>query len=431
LVVDLSGGAVPGLFDEEKLDRVVGNLLDNAFKFTPPGGTVTLTLTNAVGWATIEVEDTGPGIRAEDLPHVFDRFFRGGQEAEHVPGTGIGLALAREYVELHGGEIRAENRPGGGARFVVRLKTATADANAVWATDGPAAVAASILDRNDDGDEASAGAPALEESTAPDLATVLVVDDNADLRTYLRKHLAPHYRVLEAARGDEGLTLLRAEIPDAIVCDVMMPGMDGYAFCRAVKSDPDTDFLPVILLTAKANSEGRIEGLEGGADDYITKPFEPAELLVRISNLLRSRERLRARYAAHSDETALLATPRHEQSVDEVLLAKLRGVLDQSAHEEAFDVQALAAGAGMSRAQLHRRVKEAFGSTPAEMIIRYRLERAAQMLAHRAGNVGEVAYAVGFKNISHFVKRFREHYGQTPAAYATTCLNQTGQSLTQ
>jgi DNA-binding response OmpR family regulator len=223
--------------------------------------------------------------------------------------------------------------------------------------------------------------------------------------------------VLEAERGDEGLARVRRELPDAIVSDVMMPGMDGHAFCRAVKSDPDTDFLPVILLTAMAGPEGRLEGLEGGADDYVTKPFEPAELLARIRNLLHGRERLKARFAGQPSGPVVLARPKQVPSADAVLLDRLRAVLDQSAEDEAFDVAALAAGAGMSRAQLHRRVKEAFGSTPAEMIIQYRLERAAHMLAQRAGNVGEIACAVGFKNVSHFVKRFRERYGETPSSY--------------
>ncbi|MCU0251715.1 MAG: ATP-binding protein [Vicinamibacterales bacterium] len=414
--VETPAEPVYALVDEEKLDRVLGNLLGNAFKFTPPGGTVSVRLSGpAEGWASIEIEDTGPGIPPDDLAHVFERFYRGGQEAGSMPGAGIGLALAKECVDLHGGQIRAENRPGGGARFTVRLRTTPAEPGADPATAslvepavGPGEPAAEPVDD----DRTGPG-----EAVGSDRATILIVDDNADMRAYLRKHLDPHYSVLEAARGDEGLAKVRDELPDAIVCDVMMPGMDGYAFCRAVRSDPDTDFLPVVLLTAKSGPEGRLEGLEGGADDYVTKPFEPAELLARVRNLLHGRERLKARFSGQPSGPVVLARPKHVPSADAVLLDRLRAVLDQSAEDEAFDVTALAAGAGMSRAQLHRRVKEAFGSTPAEMIIQYRLERAAQMLTQRAGNVGEIAYAVGFKNVSHFVKRFRERYGRTPSAY--------------
>jgi signal transduction histidine kinase/DNA-binding NarL/FixJ family response regulator len=428
LGVDVGAGALQASLDEQKLERVIANLLGNALKFTPPGGTVVIGLASeGDGWATIDVEDTGPGIPPQDLPHVFERFYRGGQEGGHVPGTGIGLALAREYVDLHGGEIHASNRPGGGTRFTVRLRVvavapAVASASGVPAGDASAAAEpAAAVEPAGAGGLGSAAEP--DEQANAGLPTVLVIDDHADMRAYVRKHLAPQYRVIEAARADAALDLVRAQLPDAVVCDVMMPGMDGYAFCRAVKSDPETDFLPVILLTARADAEGRLEGLEGGADDYLTKPFEPAELLARVRNLLRSRERLKARLAEAAPPTPMpappvLATPRAVPSAEEVLLGRLREAFDRAAQDEGFDVGALADALGMSRAQLHRRVKEAFDSTPAELIIRYRLERAAQLLEARAGNVAEVAYAVGFKNVSHFVKRFGAHYGQTPAAYA-------------
>jgi DNA-binding response OmpR family regulator len=257
-----------------------------------------------------------------------------------------------------------------------------------------------------------------------------MVDDHDDMRAYLRKHLAPHFHLLEASAGDRGLQLTRDEHPDLVVSDVMMAGLDGHSLCRALKSDPETDFIPVILLTAKADPADRLEGLEGGADDYLTKPFDPAELLARARNLLRLRERLRARLAGPSAGAAPLAAERSlpetppasltELPAGDSLPARLRRVLGESSYAPAFDVPALAARLGMSRAHLHRRVREETGSTPAELIIRFRLERAAEMLSRRAGNVGEVAYAVGFKNLSHFVRRFREQYGQTPAAYAAS-----------
>ena len=403
--------AVPGWFDEEKLERVFGNLLDNAFKFTPPGGDVTLQLTDeGQGWASVVVEDTGPGIAPQDLPHVFERFYRGEPFAGQMPGTGIGLALAKECVELHGGEIRAENRFGGGTRVTVCLRTAPLDVDAPQGREP-----------GDRAPEAFAAPATVDASANADggLATVLVVEDHPDMRAYLRKHLAPHYRVLEAGDGVEGLERTQAELPDVILCDVMMPRMDGYAFCRAVKSNPETDFLPVILLTAKAGFEGRLEGLDKGADDYLTKPFEPAEVLARIRNLLRSRERLRVRFSHQAAPSAhtIAPTPLPVQSADAVFVHRLRDALDRKSQDESFDVGALADALGISRAQLHRRVKDTLGSTPSELIIRFRLERAEQMLAQHAGNVGEIAYAVGFKNLSHFVKRFREQYGRTPSAY--------------
>jgi DNA-binding response OmpR family regulator len=247
---------------------------------------------------------------------------------------------------------------------------------------------------------------------------VLLVEDNADMRACLRKHLAKTYEVLEATRGDEGLGLVRTEMPDVVVSDVMMPGLDGYALCRAVKADPETDFIPVILLTAKTDTPSKIEGLEGGADDYICKPFDPSELLLRIRNLLRARARLKARYRSQleppSPEPASVPIPASGTG----LKNRVRTVLDRESQEESFDVAALAKRLGMSRSHLHRRIKEDFGFGPSELIVRFRLERAAAMLIRGAGNVGEIAYAVGFKNLAHFCKRFRERYQQTPASYA-------------
>jgi signal transduction histidine kinase/ligand-binding sensor domain-containing protein/DNA-binding response OmpR family regulator len=424
LSLDLPAVSVRGAFDEEKIGRVIGNLLGNALKFTPPGGDVALRLRAAPdGWATIEVADTGPGIPAHDLPHVFERFYRGEQAGRQVPGTGIGLALAKEYVDLHGGEIRAERRAGGGTRVTVRLPAVAAHHGTSVREAAPEGEARGGTGVTPAADEVSSGpvtVPAPADAEGADLPRVLVVDDHADMRAYLRKHLTRHYEVLEAARGDEALAQIGVEIPDVIVSDVMMPGLDGYALCRAVKASPDTDFIPVVLLTAKAGAESRLDGLEGGADDYLAKPFEPAELLARVRNLLLARERLKARFAARPPTPGLAPTSLPRQSPDEAFLTRLQLVLDQQSHDEAFDVAALAAELGASRAQLHRQVRKVLDSTPAETIIQFRLQRAARMLADRAGNVGEVAYAVGFKNLSHFVKRFREQYGQTPASYAAS-----------
>jgi DNA-binding response OmpR family regulator len=263
-------------------------------------------------------------------------------------------------------------------------------------------------------------APEIQDQTENWRPEVLLVEDHAEMRAYLRKHLSPHYQVLEASRGDEGLQQAREVVPDVIVSDIMMPGLDGCSLCRALKSDPETDFIPVILLTAKSGLESRLEGLEGGADDYISKPFEPAELLLRIRNLLRARARLKDLYAEPPGQPSLNPTPLNTPSSDEAFATRLRQVLDRESQDPSFSLDALSTLLGMSRASLHRRVTEVFRLSPAEVIIRFRLERAAKMLARRAGSVGEVAYAVGFRNLSHFVRRFREHYGQTPAAYAAT-----------
>ena len=251
---------------------------------------------------------------------------------------------------------------------------------------------------------------------------VLLVEDNAEMRAYLRKHLARHYDVHEAGRGDDGLAAARARIPDVIVSDIMMPGLDGNALCRALKADPETDFIPVILLTARTGIGDKLEGLEGGADDYLTKPFEPEEFLLRLRNLLRSRARLAARLGSPAG-LAPVAAPPVPATADAGLLARLGAVLAAESADARCDVPTLAARLGMSRAQLHRRLTQACGAAPAEVIIRFRLDRAARLLTEGAGTVGEVADAVGFRNLSHFVRRFRERFGQTPAEYRRPARN--------
>ena len=251
--------------------------------------------------------------------------------------------------------------------------------------------------------------------------SVLLIEDNSEMRRYLRKHLVPHYDVHEAVRGDEGLALARAHLPDLIVSDVMMPGLDGHALCRALKSEPETDFIPVVLLTARTDFGSRLEGLEGGANDYLTKPFDPQELLLRLRNLLSMRSRLAARYGEAQEEPVAVQMISSSAS-DMAVVERLRSVLLAGSGDPDFNVPALAAGMAMSRAQLHRRITQVCGLSPAEIIIRFRLDRAARLLLGQSGSIAEVADAVGFRNISHFTRRFREQFGQTPAAYRKTML---------
>jgi len=251
-----------------------------------------------------------------------------------------------------------------------------------------------------------------------DRPKVLLVEDDADMRAYLREHLTPQYELLEAAEGDAGWRLVQEEIPDVVVSDIVMPGLDGYALCRAVKSDPETDFIPVILLTARADARSKLAGLEGGADDYLAKPFDPDELRLRLRNLLCARARLRAHLAAEATIAELEPIPLTVRADDSPFVRRFQTVLAKESRAPSFDVETLAGKLGMSRSHLHRRVTEVFGIAPSEVLMSFRLERAARMLVRGTGNVGEIGYAVGFKDLSHFVRRFRARYGQTPAAYA-------------
>ncbi len=433
LLVEVPPEPVYVHFDHDQMEKVVGNLLSNAFKFTPAGGTVQVIVRADAEAAEVQVSDTGPGIPPDDLDHIFDRFYRADERTAHrQPGTGIGLALVKELVELHGGTIHAESTVGEGTTFRVRLPRGSdhlhpdqrADADVpeedVEAEDRLTRYA--DLPSGPSGDEnASAGDP--EDAAREDRPLVLVVDDNAELRAFLRQHLEPDYRVVEAEDGAAALERAREAVPDLIVSDVMMPGLDGDALCRAVKTDPDLDFVPVILLTARASMEGRLQGLETGADDYLTKPFAMAELRARIANLIAQRRRLKARW--QGDGLRLHATVPEVTSADEAFLQSVLDAIEAAMEDETFSVARLAEAVGQSRANLHRRLKQLTGKTPSEWIMALRLERAAALLAGGAGTVSEVAYGVGFKSVSYFCKCFRERYGTTPARYRETLGDET------
>ena len=447
--------------DPDQLEKALANLLSNAMKFTPGGGTVRVTVEGDDAAARVAVRDSGPGIPAAELPHVFDRFFRAeGASDRRQPGTGIGLALAREVVELHGGTLRAESEEGFGSTFVLELPRGRghlapdqivpgegteplpddevssaseaalpddeASSSGAARPGRPGTAPPPATDGKQASDEGPEEAGSVEadpaadradgERTAGDRATVLVVEDHPEVRAYLRDRLATRYRVLEAADGEEGLEAARARLPDLVLSDVMMPGLDGFGLCRALKADPATAFLPVVLLTARAGAEDRLAGLEEQADDYLTKPFDPAELLARVENLIGSRRRLRERLVGPGP--ALHPDPVEVTPTDRAFLDRVGAVLEDRLGDEDFTVERFAREVGYSRGHLHRRLRELLDETPSELVRRMRLERAAQLLEADAGTVGAVAYAVGFKSVAHFSNRFVDHFGVRPSVYA-------------
>lgn len=406
--------------DPEHLDRVLSNLFSNAFKFTPDGGAVRVTISEGEDATRIAIRDSGAGIPAADLGRVFDRFHRA-RTAGTQPGTGIGLALAKELVALHGGTISVESEEGFGSTFTVTLLKGKAHF-APDQVDDEAVVVAQTARPEPPRDlpqpAVSAGESTHAEAdsrTADDVTTILVVDDNDEVRAYVKQHLAPTYRVLEAVNGEQGLDVARRFLPDLVLSDVMMPGMDGFALCRALKSDPDTDFVPVILLTARAASEDRLTGLTEQADDYLTKPFEVRELLARIANIVGMRRRLRERYAG--GRLTIHPISLDLPSADERFLEHVRVAIEKHLGDEDFTVERLAAEVAQSRGNLHRRLRDLLEESPSDLIRRMRLERAAEMLAAGAGSVGEVAYAVGFKSVAHFSNAFHELHGVRPSAW--------------
>lgn len=400
--------------DPARLEEVFVNLVGNAFKFTPDGGRIDVRLEAAGDVCRVVVADTGTGIDPEDLPHVFERFYQG-RRGQHpsTPGTGIGLALSHELVQLHGGTLAVTSTPGAGSRFTVTLPRSDAGA---LAAPVPGEVEDSTPAVPCPG-EALPVPPHPTDATAPDedRTTVLLVDDHPEIRAYVRRHLQPAYHVIEAPDGTTGLHLARTHLPDLIVADVMMPGVDGYDLCRAVKTDAALGFIPVILLTGRAAAEDRLAGLDEGADDYLTKPFDVPELRARIDNLIRQRRRLRAMlHAAPPPGPADDGPP----SADAAFVERVRGVVHAHLADETLNVEVLAGEVGLSRTQLYRRLKALTGQTPTDFIRTVRLAEAAHLLAHQAGTVSEVAYGVGFNSIAHFSRAFRAAYGMPPSEYA-------------
>jgi signal transduction histidine kinase/DNA-binding response OmpR family regulator len=409
-------------FDAHLLEQAVANLLSNAIKFTPPGGAITVEArvedAPPPGWLAIVVCDSGPGIPEDERRRVFDRFHQvPGSRSRLSAGTGIGLSLTREIVELHGGRIELASSVGEGSAFTIRFRLGNAHlADTMLAPPGEAAGAEPVPSWlfADAAPRGAGSAVAVAGPGADDAQTVLLIEDDADVREYVGRLLAPHFRVVTATDGAQGLALARQAPPDCIVSDVMMPGMDGYALCRAVKEDPELEFVPVVLLTARTSPDHRIEGLSLGADDYLAKPFHAPELLLRIRNLIAVRRGLREKLRPRE----LHPRPIAVTAADDVFLARVREAIEERMGDEAFTVGTLAEAIGYERSRLYRRLRDAGGHTPEALIKQFRLERAAQLLTARAGSVSEIAYAVGFKSVTHFCKVFKDRYGTSPGAFS-------------
>jgi signal transduction histidine kinase/DNA-binding response OmpR family regulator len=423
-------GLEPCYFDRHVLEKILNNLLGNAFKFTPDGGTVSVEgrwITQRSGVARVDypeaecveivVSDSGPGIAPEHLPHVFDRFYQveGTRSRE---GFGIGLALVKELVELHRGTVVVESEHGKGTRVVVRLAVARDQFRPDEIIDDTGDAPETIQELQPGPVPLRSDAPALTVSPAlPDVdarTTVLIVEDHADLRRFLRDQLQSHYRIVEARDGAEGLERAGAILPGLVLSDVMMREIDGFELCRALKTNERTAHIPVVLLTARAGREDRLLGLNTGADCYLVKPFDPPELLARVRNLVDQRRLLRERFSASVvlKPSEVAATP-----ADQAFLSRLLAVVESNLEDPEFDVARLGRAIGLSRSQLHRKVRALTKQPPTLLIRSIRLERAAELLARRTGSVAEIAYSVGFSSQAYFAKCFREQFHSSPKEY--------------
>lgn len=423
LDVDDLTGSHEMIADQEKISRIVFNLLSNALKYTPAGGEIFVSLKDEGANLRLDVRDTGKGISQDEADKIFERFF---QAKGAASGTGIGLALVKSFVELHHGEARVESEPGKGSDFIVVIpREQEGDSQVIHndvdivdnsanasASDGKNVVDESVLQYIDDGDRSRGKVQQLvsENTNRP---TVLVIDDNTDIRQYERTLLQDEYIVLEAADGKEGLSVAMKEVPDLVICDVMMPVMDGLEFTEQLKTNTATSHIPVIMLTAKNLEEHRTEGYEHGADSYITKPFHSKVLLARIENLLRQRQLLKNLYQG-TKEAEKEISEAHLEDRDKQFLKQLQAIIQKNLSDSEFGVEDMGQQIGLSRVQLYRKVKAMTGSSVVDLLRKARLAKARRLLETRSMSVSEVAYEVGFSAPSYFTKCFKDEYGMLP-----------------
>ena len=423
LDVDDLKGSHEMIADQEKISRIVFNLLSNALKYTPAGGEIFVSLKDEGANLRLDVKDTGKGISQDEADKIFERFF---QAKGAASGTGIGLALVKSFVELHHGEARVESELGKGSDFIVVIpREQEGDSQVIHndvdivdnsvnasAPTGKNVVDESVLQYIDDGDRSRGKVQQLvsENTNRP---TVLVIDDNTDIRQYERTLLQDEYIVLEAADGKEGLAVALKEVPDLVICDVMMPVMDGLELTEQLKTNTATSHIPVIMLTAKNLEEHRAEGYEHGADSYITKPFHSKVLLARIENLLRQRQLLKNLYQG-SKEAEKEISEAHLEDRDRQFLKQLQAIIQKNLSDSEFGVEDMGQQIGLSRVQLYRKVKAMTGSSVVDLLRKARLAKARRLLETRSMSVSEVAYEVGFSAPSYFTKCFKEEYGMLP-----------------
>lgn len=423
LDVDDLKGSHEMIADQEKISRIVFNLLSNALKYTPAGGEIFVSLKDEGANLRLDVKDTGKGISQDEADKIFERFF---QAKGAASGTGIGLALVKSFVELHHGEARVESELGKGSDFIVVIpREQEGDSQVIHndadivdnsanasASEGKNVVDESVLQYIDDGDRSRGKVQQLvsENTNRP---TVLVIDDNTDIRQYERTLLQDEYVVLEAADGKEGLAVALKEVPDLVICDVMMPVMDGLELTEQLKTNTATSHIPVIMLTAKNLEEHRAEGYEHGADSYITKPFHSKVLLARIENLLRQRQLLKNLYQG-SKEAEKEISEAHLEDRDKQFLKQLQAIIQKNLSDSEFGVEDMGQQIGLSRVQLYRKVKAMTGSSVVDLLRKARLAKARRLLETRSMSVSEVAYEVGFSAPSYFTKCFKEEYGMLP-----------------
>ncbi len=397
-----------GDFDKEKIEHICLNLLSNAIKNTDKGEiTVAVLKGERPGWVQIKVSDTGKGIEPNKLPFVFDRFYMA-DETEKA-GSGIGLAFTNELIKVYKGNIKVESEVGKGTTFIVDLPFSSKEFTSeefIFIDSSQEQMVQQPLET----EAILTGKP--EKKSHSNNKTILVVEDHSELRAFIADNFNGSYNVLEAENGKEGIELAMKELPDIIITDIMMPEVDGIELSKTLKNDEKTSHIPIIMLTAKASEDSKIAGLETEADDYLTKPFSIRELKVRIKNLLSIREKLRERYNRSIEVRPSEITC---NSIDEQFISKILKIVEDNISNPDFSVETLCELAGISRSALHNKIKSLLNQSTTEFINTIRIKRAAQLIKKKAGSISEIAYDVGYNNLSYFTKTFKKHFGVTPS----------------
>lgn len=412
------------IFDAEILRKILSNLLSNAVKHTPDYGSIKIKLFDIqkdnADWIRITVSDSGKGIPEEESEKIFERFYRiEDQEtfrAAGQSGTGVGLFLCRELAQLHGGIIYAGNNRLGGARFVLEIPAEfpTSPVENLVKTEN--AVGDNVLDREEAEEGRLRGNSSSAAAATPSKPLLLIVEDNKDMRQYLASVLREQYNLLEAADGEEGWTMVQRNLPDVVISDVMMPRMDGIQLCRKIKTEFKTSHIPVILLTAFSSPNNEIEGLESGANDYLSKPFEERLLKAKIKNILQLRERIHQSFAENMSTGQLEIA---ENSPDKYLLEKMMKIVQLRYSDPLFNVSVFIEELGISRSLLHKKLQSLVGQSAGRFIRNYRLNKAKEIISIYPGmNISEVAYSVGFNDPKYFTRCFTKRYGMAPSVYS-------------
>ena len=399
--------------DTEKIERVFFNLMSNAFKYTSDNGRIHMVCTCDDNRLVFSVEDTGQGIAVEDIGSIFDRFYQ--VDKIHPNGSGIGLSLAKAFVELHGGSIDVESVLGKGSKFTVSLPvrhvSTTADIN-INRTISDADVNVELGDIELESDKDADGKPLL-----------LIIDDNTDIRKMIRELLSAEYRVIEAHNGKDGIRLASKYVPDLIICDVMMPVMDGLECCRRIKNEITTSHIPVLMLTACSMDEQRIQGYESGADGYLSKPFNSRMLRMRCENLIENRKRIKNLWESGNDINAPksdvkkepVALSASQSDIDSEFYARFVALVNDELGNAELNIDALAAKMGIGRSQFYRKIKALTNYSPVELLRKIRLTKAREMLSTTDKSISEIAYEVGFSAPAYFTRVFREMFGESPS----------------